>query len=221
MPDGTAVVDTRGIESCSKLSGSSGKPWDCPERKAWLHRTKTEDVMRQWKDLWEASEAVVEGLSTFPMTSHWSSHLRSHPLPSGRLHSGSIQLKRSMITKYCTGHGMWKSEQARSSVEVGCRDVVASSTITLLNDLEICGHCLQQTIDESLKQPEEAASGFGSRGRSHAGLKEHQHACVCNTFLSGKSFRTAVKLCNLKPSPKSLFYSHNCYAKIWWWDDLM
>lgn len=46
--------------------------------------------------------------------------------------------------------------------QVGCRDFVASSTIRQLKDLEICGHCLQQTIDESLKQPVDLAQAEGA-----------------------------------------------------------
>lgn len=46
------------------------------------------------------------------------------------------------------------------------------ATIRLLKDLGIHEQVLQQTIRSSLKQPKEVATGYGSRGRTLAGLKE-------------------------------------------------
>ncbi|KAJ8406497.1 hypothetical protein AAFF_G00300710 [Aldrovandia affinis] len=51
-------------------------------------------------------------------------------------------------------------------VEVGCRGFVASSTIRLLKDLGSHGQALRQTV----KKLKEAASGYGSSGRTLAGL---------------------------------------------------
>ncbi len=40
----------------------------------------------------------------------------------------------------------------------------------------LCG----RQLDQSLKQPKEAASGYGLSGRTIAGLKEHQHDPLTN-----------------------------------------
>ncbi len=47
-------------------------------------------------------------------------------------------------------------------------------------------------LDQSLKQPKEAASGYGLSGRTIAGLKEHQHDPLANSPHSLPYLRTQV-----------------------------
>lgn len=68
----------------------------------------------------------------------------------------------------------WKAKVC--PVEVGCRGFVASSTIRLMKDLGIHGQALQKTV----RSISEVASGYGSSGRTLAGLIEHQHDPLTN-----------------------------------------
>ncbi len=84
--------------------------------------------------------------------------------------------------------GKLKSIQLKWDVEVLWLLPPSDCWKTLASMDRLC----DRQLDQSLKQPKEAASGYGLSGRTIAGLKEHQHDPLANSPHSLPYLRTQV-----------------------------